>query len=477
MPPRFVLPAALTALVLLLLAAPVCAQAPADADVLKFASDYSIFLDASRTPWEVGAFVQARATRRGFEVADATEAVGGVVPGARLFFSNRGMASVLVIVGKQPVESGMRMVIAHADVPSLLLTTAPLGGRDVATLLAQPYGGIKRHQYEGLPLELRGRVWPRGGDPVDVRLGGAEGFVFMVRDLTTTPVLQDAAPRSGEPLALIAASTAPAGSTAASPVRLEVLRALHDRFGLTEQDLDTAALYAVPTWPVRDVGLDRMALGGFGHDDRVCAFAGLRALLDAPANAVPDQTLVLVLTDREEVGSTGPTGMQSEFFRMVIGALLEAQGGASENRLRRAMRASSVLSSDVTAAINPLFTEVQEPMNAPIAGRGPAMMKYTGHGGKFGGSDANPEFVRDVQDVFDTAHVPLQTSEIGRVDEGGGGTIARYLAEQGALVLDLGVGLLSMHSPFEIVHKRDLWWLQRGFSAFLWAPRPPVTPP
>ena len=446
------------------------AEARAADLVHDYAEAYRAFLDTARTPYEVSREALALATEAGFTLADPADpkGLGELKPGDRRVFINRGLSVYAVVVGERPVSEGLRIVAAHADVPSLKLDTRPLKEGDGALLLkAHGYGGIKSYHYEGLPMAIRGVVVKKGGERVSVSLGGSEaGYVFMVRKLTTATLGGEKAERVGS-FELIAASM-PDRAKVKKPLRHTLLKVLNEAYGLTEGDLDSALLYAVPIVATRDVGVDRKALGGFGHDDRVCSFAALRALIDHPAGQVPRYTAMAVLIDREEIGSTGSTGMRSEYFQMAIGALLEAQGVSGENALRRAMRGTQILSSDVTAAVNPLFKAVHEPRNAPLFGRGPAMMKFTGRGGKVGGSEASAEFVRVVEEVFAEAGVPLQTSEIGRVDEGGGGTIAKFLAHQGASVLDLGVGLLSMHSPFELAHKDDMHHLYRGFSAFLW---------
>lgn len=446
------------------------AGSPALAQVASQASmgtDYMAFLSASRTPFEVARQSASLMEGAGFVKVDPTDpkGLGEMRPGARIYAVNRGRTIFFVIVGERPVEEGVKMIMAHADVPSLRLLSDPVdGGR----LRARHYGGIKAYHYRGIPLELRGRAITADGSTVDVVLGEKEGFVFTAHDLSTAERHSDKRNAVSSAHTVLVASRPSREPRGGASVKQSFLSEIYRRFGMTELDLERAEIYAIPAWAPRDVGLDRAAIGGFGHDDRACSFAALRAMLDGGEGAVPEYTSIVALVDREEIGSTGVTGARSAYMRTLIGALLESQGPYSEQRLRRTLAASRVISSDVTSAINPLFESVSEPMNAPTFGHGPAFMKFTGVRGKSGGSDANAEFVREIFDTFRAAGAPLQVSEIGRVDEGGGGTIAKYIAHQGAQVLDVGVALLSMHSPFELVHKADLVGLTRGFAAFFW---------
>lgn len=454
----------------------------ATAQVAERAKAYKQFLDGGRTARLAIGVARRWATQRGFRAVDldASSSCRGFKPGDRLLFVWHDRTGLFVRVGRQPVARGMVLIGAHVDAPALRLAAKPItrNKQDWAVLLAYPYGGIKQEHYHHRALRIVGTVVRRDGTSVDVSLGPRDGFSFMLSPDTELPPRPRPKPKPGErpkheppKLKLIAASR----PGAAVPARKQLVALLRKRYRLTPRDLRSAELYAVAAAPARDVGLGRSMVGGFGQDDRSLSFAALRAMLEL--RATPPHTAAALLVDREETGSRGRTGAQAPILEHAIACLARsegARGGRVDATVRRGLARSIALSTDVKSAINPNWPEVQDHKNAPTMGRGPTLVKFTGHHGKRGASDANPRLSRWVRTIAARARLPLQRSETGRVDEGGGGTIAKFLARRGIDVIDVGVPLLSMHAPFEVVDKRDLSWCVDLFAAFLRAGLPPT---
>jgi aspartyl aminopeptidase len=380
-----------------------------------------------------------------------------VRPGDRLMFVHRGRTALLVVVGRQPLaRAGARLIAAHIDAPAPRLALHGVTERNQGKAVAHGYGGLRGHHWSHLPLAVVGRVARVGGDEIDVELGLHDDFALYVTG---------GGLRAGLEVTFGSAAPAPGEGDAAAPVPT-LLSELAGRYGLTAADLEAAELYLVPRARAREVGLDRALIGGHGQDDRVNAYAAWRAIVDLPA--VPERTAMVWLVDREEVGSTGPTGARSHLLELSFAWLLRAQGtAATETTMGRALAATVALSADTPAGINPNWPEVHDPANAPRLGAGPALFPFTGRGGKQGGSAAGAELTAAVTASFARAGAPLQTGTLGKVDEGGGGTVAKYLAERGIDVIDIGVCVLSMHSPMELSAKDDIWAAYRGFRAWL----------
>ncbi len=415
-----------------------------DADAI--AREYRLFLDAGRVPADLIDHVVAKT---GWTVVDVHATTQPrTKPGDRLVFVDRNRMALFVVVGKRKLATdGARLVCGHIDTPAPKVRAYDIrSDRGEAHLVADSYGGLRRHQWVGIPVDLVGRVVAAGGREIAVDVGPL--FVVEQRD---------------DELVAVAASTPPQGKGGPA---LTFIEHLHERYGLTEPDLIASELYLVPDWPARDVGVDHAFIGAHGHDDRVNSYAAWRAITDV--RDTPARTAIAWLVDREEVGSTGPTGARSDFIDLVYAYLLRAEGSAADERtLAGALAASDALSSDTPAALNPNFPEAHVARIAPTLGDGVVMFPYAGSGGKQGSHTARAELIRNAQSVFAAAGAPLQAAELGAVDAGGGGTISNYLGERGMDVLDLGIPVVNMHSPFELVAKQDLWSGYLGFRAWL----------
>ncbi len=433
------------------------AAAPGDRESL--ATEYREFLDRGRTPSLAVEFVRGQSS--GFRAIDPSEsardgAVQAAKPGDRLLFINRDRTAILVVIGQNPVATGgIRLIGTHIDTPAPRVSLVRLTASGQRAVLAHSYGGIKAHHWLHRPLALVGRVARAGGEEIEISLGLEDDFVLYASKVSKG----DFAITTGS-IAADAKARKPGGT------RPTLVSTLHNKYGLKAADLLAAELYLVPAEPAREVGVDRELIGAHGQDDRANSYVAWRAIVDLPR--APKHTAVVWLADREETGSTHVAGAQSRFLEMVMAYLLRAQDApATEASLARAFAASVALSADTPPALNPNWPEVQEVMHAPVLGKGVAMFPHTGRGGKRGGSQANAEFVRAAVASFERAGAPMQFGELGRVDEGGGGTIARFLAERGMEVVDIGVPVVGIHSPLEISAKDDLWTGYIGFRAWL----------
>jgi aspartyl aminopeptidase len=441
-----------------------------------FAEEYKGFLDRGKTERECIAAALELLGKAGF--VDLEELLAGKAkpaPGLGVYQNNRGKSLIAAVLGKQPLSEGINIVGAHADSPRIDLKTNPLyEDGEFALLDTQYYGGLKHYQWTTIPLALHGLVIGADGRRIDLRIGEDEGDpVFTITDLLPHLAREQMQKKAseffgGEELNVLAGSKPYQDPKVKERVKLNLLNLLHGQYGMVEQDFSGAELELVPAHKARDIGFDRSMIGAYGHDDRSCAYAALRAVLDMAAGGPPEKTAVCLLTDKEEIGSVGNTGAQSRFFENFIAALAPQTNGAYEDpALRRCFSRASMLSADVNAAYDPNFDSVYDKKNASYFGKGIVLAKYTGSGGKFGGSDANAEFYRKVRGIFDKNEVPWQYGDLGKVDKGGGGTIAKYMAHLGIEVLDCGIPVLSMHSPFEVISKIDLFITYRGYIAFL----------
>lgn len=454
------------------------------------AVDYIDFISENKTERECAAAAIAAAEDAGYDsLADCIAAGTPVGPGSKLWACAQGKAVILVHVGAAPISEGMNILGAHIDSPRLDIKQNPLyETSDFALLDTHYYGGIKNYQWTALPLALHGVVATTDGEVVEVNIGDDPADpVFCVTDLLPHLGAQQMDKKGSKvvegedldvlvgnrPLAATDADEADDGAGKAEgdkaskdPVKAYVLALLSDKYGIAEEDFLSAELEVVPAGRARDLGFDRSMVIGYGQDDRVCAYTSLAAQL-ALGDDIPARTAVCVLVDKEEIGSVGASGMASMFFENTIAEIMALAGESSPLRLRRALTRSRMLSSDVSAGFDPAYASVFEAKNSAYLGRGLVFNKYTGARGKSGSNDASAEYVALVRRIMDDAGVSFQTAELGRVDAGGGGTIAYIPAKYGMDVIDSGVPVLSMHSPWEVTSKADIYEARRGYEAFL----------
>lgn len=446
-----------------------------------YAERYKSFLDASKTERESVRYIEKLAQGSGFLAFEDILAAGKTPePGTRFYLNHKNKAMVLFIAGKKPLSAGMDVVGSHIDAPRLDLKSHPLYEDSQLTLLkTHYYGGIKKYQWTCIPLSLHGIAYTEDGNEVVIRIGDDDNDpIFYITDLL--PHLgkdQIAKPMSegitGEQLNVVcghepllpdkAEDDNEEADPIKEPIKARILELLNERYGLTERDLLLAELELVPASNARDVGFDRAMIAAHGHDDRSCAFAAVDALMHL--DTLPDRWSVALLVDKEEIGSVGNTSMGSRFFENAIAELL-ALKGEGELQLRRTFANTQVLSGDVTAALDPTFPEVMDKRNSAFVGKGVCLSKYGGARGKSGSNDANSEFLQHLRELFARHNVLWQTGELGKVDQGGGGTIAYILADKGAEVVDCGVPMLSMHAPIELVSKADCYMTMRAYQAF-----------
>ena len=440
--------------------------------IFAFSEGYKNFLDVGKTERESAREIVRLAISKGFvNLDDRIQSGEALQPGEKLYAINRDKAVILFVIGQQPIEKGLRIVGGHIDAPRIDLKPFPLYEEaELALLKTHYYGGIKKYQWTSMPLALHGRIVKRGGEVVDIAIGeDEEDPVFFITDLLPhlakdqmTKTLGEGI--TGEGLNLLVGSMPIKEDGAKEKVKEAVLLHLDRVYGIKEEDFVAAEIEIVPAGKARDVGFDRSLISAYGHDDRVCSYAGVEAIF--AVDSLP-YTAVGMFMDKEEVGSNGNTGSESLYFENCVAELLQLQNGQyNELLLRRSFTNTKVLSADVTVAFDPNFPEVLDKRNASKVNYGICISKYTGVRGKGGCSDANAEFVGYVRDVFEDAGVIWQSGELGKVDQGGGGTIAYILANRGAEVLDCGVPVLSMHGPYEVISKADLYMTYKGYKAF-----------
>lgn len=430
-------------------------------DVEHYCAGYKEYLNVSRMEREAVKNAVAMAEAAGF-----VEYRPGmtVKPGAKLYYSNRGKALMLAVLGKKPLDAGCVIAAAHVDAPRVDLKQLPLyEDSELAYFKTHYYGGIKKYQWTAIPLELHGTAALKDGSAVDVVIGRDPADPqFVITDLLPhlaadqmKKTMSEAI--TGEGLNILIGSV-PYADDGKDRVKLAVMSILNDKYGITEADFLSAELAAVPAFDVRDLGLDRSLIGGYGHDDRVCAYAELRAVLELEE---PERTCVCILADKEETGSDGVTGMQSHAFEYFMDNLCRAQQVSLEDCFAH----SFCLSADVTAAFDPNYPEVSEKRNDAKLNYGVGVCKFTGARGKAGTSDASAELVAHLRRVFDDSGVVWQMCEMGKVDQGGGGTVAKFMANRNIDTIDAGVPVLSMHAPFETVSKFDCYMTYKGVLA------------
>ena len=431
-------------------------------DMEDYCRGYMAFLNEARTEREAVKIAIEMAEDKGFvEYVDGMK----LSPGDKVYCNNRSKALMLAVIGRKSLEEGCVIAGAHVDSPRIDLKQNPLYESDeLAYFKTHYYGGIKKYQWVTIPLELHGVVALKNGETIDVSIGhDPSDPQFVITDLL--PHLGKEQMRktmeegiTGEGLNILIGSI-PYADEGSDRVKLAVMSILNDRYGIVEEDFLSAELTAVPAFEVREIGLDRSLIGGYGHDDRVCAYAELKAILDL--DEAPEKTAVCILADKEETGSDGVSGMQSSAFECFMEELCAGQNVP----LRRCFKNSFCLSADVTAAFDPNFPEVSEKRNDAKLNYGMGICKFTGARGKSGTSDASAEIVGSLRRIFADAGVVWQMSELGKVDQGGGGTIAKYMANRNIDTIDAGVPVMSMHAPFEVVAKFDCFMTYLGVLA------------
>ena len=427
----------------------------------RYCSLYKTFLHQGKTERECARVAVELAEKAGFK---PYERGMELKPGDRIYRVNRGKSVMLAVIGKQSLEKGAQIVAAHIDSPRLDLKPNPLyEDSELAFFKTHYYGGIRKYQWVTIPLELHGVVAKKDGTVVEVRLGEDKEPKFVITDLLPhlggeqgKKPLNEAVP--GESLNILLGSCPSGEEDEKDRVKMQILEKLYEKYGITEDDFTSAELEAVPAAAPTDIGLDASLIGAYGHDDRVCGFAALQGILEL---AEPEKTAVCMLADKEEIGSMGVTGMQSAAFDTFLHDLCDGQGVP----LRACYENAFCLSCDVTAAYDPNFPEVFEKRNAAFVNYGVGLCKYTGARGKSGASDASAETVAYVRRVLDQADVLWHISELGKVDAGGGGTVAMYMANRNIATLDAGVPVLSMHAPFETVAKLDCYMTYKACKA------------
>ncbi|NPV38362.1 MAG: aminopeptidase [Brevinematales bacterium] len=439
--------------------------------IYSFADDYKHFISTCKTERECVRFVEEEAKKHNFH---AFEEKKSLKAGDKVFLRNGYRNILLAIIGKRPISEGVNMVVAHIDAPRLDLKTVPLiEDGDMALLKTHYYGGIKKYQWVNIPLALHGTVIRRDGSSVDLCIGEKKDDpVFTINDLLPHLAGKSQGEKKlldgveGENLRLVVGNRPIEDKDLSERIKALALKHLHDEYGIEEEDFISAEIEIVPAFEARDIGFDRSMVGAYGHDDRVCSYAAYRAIRDFAGT--PEKTLIVFLVDKEEIGSYGVTGIRSRFFQNALGKLLRLQDpSAPEAAFREMFEKSFALSADVGAVINPMFKEVFDPVVSPRMGYGVILEKYTGSRGKAGASDASAELMGKVRKIFNDNGIIWQPGSLGKVDEGGGGTVAYYLADLGIQVVDCGVGVDGMHSPFEVISKADLHQAYEGYKAFL----------
>ena len=433
-------------------------------EIFAFSKEYMDFLTNGKTERMATKEAVAIAKKNGFKELDEVKELH---PGDKVYAVNKGKNFLAAVIGEKSIEEGMRVLGAHIDSPRLDIKQNPLyekGG--FALFETHYYGGIKKYQYVTIPLAIHGIVYKKDGTSFEVSIGEDEndpvvGITDLLIHLSADQLSKKASEViQGEDLD-ITIGNIPGKDDKSKNYILDLLK---EKYGMEEEDFLSSELHAVPAGPARDYGLDRSMIAGYGHDDKVCAYTSLRAVLDAGKQ---EYTTVAVLVDKEEVGSIGATGAQSKWFEDTVAEMLDREGKDSFLAVRHAMSNTKMLSSDVSCAVDPIYPSVNEPRNSCYFGKGIVFNKYTGARGKSGCNDAMPEFLSFIRKTMDDNNIHYQTSEIGKVDQGGGGTIAYILGNYNMYVLDAGVPVLSMHAPMEIVSKADVYEAYLAYKAFL----------
>lgn len=438
-------------------------------EMTAFCEDYKNFLNSCKTERECVVYTKEEAEKRGFVELSQKKSLKA---GDKVYVINQKKAILLAVIGNKPISKGTKIVTSHIDSPRLDLKPSPLfESSEIAYFKTHYYGGIKKYQWPTIPLSIHGTIIKNDGEEVLISIGDKENDpVFCISDilihLASSQMKNDASKIiEGEKLNVILGTEPYSDEKVQDAVKLNVMKILNDKYGIKEKDFISAEIEVVPAFSAKDVGLDRSLIGAYGQDDRVCAYTSLRALLDTKEPS--DLTQICYFVDKEEVGSMDSTGMRSRFFEDTLAYMCSLNGEENTDlAVRFALSNSICLSSDVTAALDPNFEGVMEKNNSAYLNRGVCFMKYTGARGKSGTSDCSCEFFNKVISTMEKENVIWQTGELGKVDEGGGGTVAQFFAVLNIKVIDCGVPLLCMHSPYEISSKFDVYQAYKGYLAF-----------
>lgn len=431
----------------------------------EFCEGYKAFLQECKTEREVAAWAESEAKAAGFkpfnEFGEPLEA------GEKVYVMNRGKAIMLCVKGKRPINEGVHIAAAHIDSPRVDLKQCPVfEDSTLAYFKTHYYGGIKKYQWTAIPLSLHGRICKNDGTYIDVKIGEKEGEPkFCITDILPHLAAEQYSRKpnelvKGEEMNILIGSRPFKDDKASEKTKLNILKLLNEKYGIVERDFLSAELELVPAFTVDDIGFDKSMIGGYGHDDRVCAYPAFRAILSL--NEAPEYTAITVLTDKEEIGSDGNTGLHSSYMKYFIEDLARLEGFEGRDVLRH----SKCLSADVNAAYDPTWSFAFEKNNTSVINGGVCVTKFTGSRGKSGTSDASAEFVSWVKTLLETNGVIWQSGELGKVDAGGGGTVAMYVANLDVDTIDVGVPVLSMHAPYEVVSKLDVYMAYRAFNVF-----------
>ena len=445
-----------------------------------FSKGYINFLNTAKTERECVKVLSQEAVNNGdVDFNDVIDGKIALKPGLKIYWINRDKAMMMAVIGKKDPIFGLNMVGAHIDAPRLDLRPNPLyEDHDIALFKTHYYGGIKKYQWVSVPLALHGVVCKTDGTKINVNIGEDEHDpIFVINDLLPHLAYEqiekkasDVITAEGMNLVIGSLPYVSDNSDDSKGVKANVLKLLHDKYGITERDFNFAEIQIVPALPANYVGLDKGMIGGYAQDDKVCAYTAFRALIEL--DTVPDKTCACYFSDREEVGSMGNTGARANWLQNFFYEICNSYADANDINIdagiaaRRSMSSTAFLSADVTAAFDPNFPEVSEPMNTAYCGMGIAFEKYTGHRGKSGASEASCEFFSGIAKVLDNAGIPWQLTEMGKIDKGGGGTIAQYMTDLGMDVIDCGTPVLGMHSPYEVTSKVDVFWTYKAYLEF-----------
>ncbi len=436
-------------------------------EIFNYADGYIQFMNKAKTEREIIKESRIIAESNGFK--NIME-YSTLKPGDRIYYINREKSMYLAIIGKNNIENGVNIIGAHADSPRLDLKPNPLyEDNELAYLKTHYYGGIKKYQWTTIPLSIHGVFIKANGEKVEINIGEDDKDpIFTITDLLPHLAQEQMEKKlkngiNGEDLNLLVGSI-PYSKESSDAVKLNVLKILYEKYGVTERDFISSELELVPAMKCRSMGFDESMVAGYGQDDKICVYAELTALVDL--KEIPNQTAVCIISDKEEIGSMGNTGMESNVFEYFMSEILNKMEINKPNLLDKVFCNSKMLSADVDAGFDPIYANVSDRINAGYLGEGISINKYTGARGKSGASDANAEFVAKVRAIFEKNNVKYQVTELGKVDVGGGGTIAYILANKGIDVIDCGVPILSMHAPYEVSSKFDLYEAYRGYTAF-----------
>ncbi len=439
-------------------------------NVFKFAEEYKDFINNGKTERECVNYIENIAKKAGFKELSKAKYKAG----EKILIKNSNKNIILAIIGKKSMTEGLNLIVSHIDAPRLDLKPLPLiEDSEMALLKTHYYGGIKKYHWVNMPLALHGIVINSQGEKIEITIGENESDpVFVINDLLPhlSGKIQGEKKASeiieGENLKLLVGNIPVNDKDIQEKVKETVLGKFNELYGIKEEDFISAELEVVPAFKARDVGIDKSMIGAYGQDDRICSFANYRALIDF--EDIPEKTILSILVDKEEIGSYGVSGIRSKFMYNSIGELFNFEKpNYREHELRNLLSKSYCISADVGAVINPMYKEVFDPINSPKMGCGMLLEKYTGSRGKAGASDASAELMGKIRKILNDNKVVWQSSLLGKVDEGGGGTVALYLADLGIAVVDAGIGLDGMHSPFEVASKVDLYEAYKGYKAFL----------